>query len=57
LNVPPGVQITEPEFDHVPLVEFHWSNTPEKLHSERPFGVPGAFVRNASPFQQCLQRA
>jgi len=43
------VQITEPEFDHDPLVESHCSSTPEQLHSDRPFGVPGAFVTTRPP--------
>ena len=41
--------MAEPEFDHVPLVESYWSNTPERWHSERPFGVPGAFVTTNPP--------
>jgi hypothetical protein len=49
LIVTPGVQFSEPEFDHVPLVESHWSNTPEKWHSYRAFGVPGAFVTSNPP--------
>jgi len=43
------VQINEPEFDHDPLVESHCNNTPEKWHSDRPFGVPGALVTTRRP--------